>query len=152
MEKGIDKEEDIILREEIQRLMGIPLKPIQVGRINPLVLAYMGDAVFELYIRGYLIRGHKTQVNKLHRLATKFVRAETQSRIIHELIPDLNQDELAIVKRGRNSKPHTTPKNAPLSDYRYATGYEALLGYLYLSGNQERLGEIISQSIELIEK
>ncbi|MDR0880421.1 MAG: Mini-ribonuclease 3 [Clostridioides sp.] len=120
--------------------------------ISPLVLAYIGDTVYETYVRGHLIRNfpHK-RVNELHKLAITYVKAKAQADIIHVIESDLSEEELRIFKRGRNQKPHTFPKNGSIIDYKHATGFEALVGYLYLAGRQDRLNEIISRGIEIIE-
>lgn len=110
---------------------------------SPLVLAYMGDAVYEMYIRSLLVSGHNTQVNKLHKEATKLVRAKAQSEIFEKIFPHLTEEELNIFKRGRNAHSYTSAKNADIVDYRRATGFEALIGYLYITGNMERICELI---------
>lgn len=120
-----------------------------VKMMAPLVLAYMGDAVFEAYVRSYLIQGSRMPVNELHRTATKYVKAKAQAEIVHALEPLLSEEEWQIVKRGRNQKSATTPKNAILIDYKYATGFEALLGYLFFCGRIQRLLEIMGKAIEV---
>jgi len=146
------EEKEYLSKEEILNLMSSPINELEVKRLNPLVLAYIGDAVYELYIRKYLIITQGTLVNQLHKRATKFVKAEAQANIVHNIMVDLTEEEITIVKRGRNSKSGSVPKNADLSDYKYATGFEALIGYLYLIDNQERLINLISKAIELLEK
>ena len=123
----------------------------EIHMLNPLVLAYIGDAVYECYIRKYLLATQGTLVNQLHNHATKFVKAEAQATIVHSILENLTEEEVTIVKRGRNSKSGSVPKNANLSDYKYATGFEALMGYLYLIGSQERLLDLISKAIKLVE-
>ena len=108
-----------------------------------LALAYMGDAVYETFIRKYLMQQANMPVKKLHMLAKDFVSAAAQSRFVDIIEPMLSEDELSFYKRGRNSKPHTTPKNAQLADYKKATGLETLIGYLYLSGNMARINELM---------
>ena len=120
-------------------------------RLSPLTLAYVGDAVYEIYIRQHVVlKGGKP--NKLHQRAISFVSAGAQSKIIHYIMQYLTNEEKDIVKRGRNSKSHTVPKNADIIDYRYSTAFEALIGYLYLSNNNERLKQIIGMAINYIEK
>ncbi|MBQ8827887.1 MAG: Mini-ribonuclease 3 [Clostridia bacterium] len=117
----------------------------------PLALAFVGDAVFELYVRSAICKDEKRRdVNSLHRRAICFVKANAQAVIVKKLSEELTEDEKNIVRRGRNSHPHTVPKNASISDYRYATGFEALLGYLYYSGNKDRLLEIMEKSYRII--
>ena len=111
---------------------------------SPLVLAYIGDGVYELYVRSKLIDEHSDMPpNKLHILATTHVKASAQSNAMLLIEPILSEDELTIYKRGRNAKSATVPKNADVSEYRRATGFEALIGYLYLSEKEQRLNEIM---------
>ncbi len=117
----------------------------------PLVLAYMGDAVFESHIRTHLIEKHRGNVNKLHRFATRYVKASAQAATVHAIRGILSDKEWGIVKRGRNQKSNTIPKNAALSDYKYATGFEALIGYHHLHGNFDRIKEIVEASIAFVE-
>lgn len=153
MEKDVnmDQDENQRLEEKIIHLLKSPWREQEVRRLNPLILAYIGDAIYEIYIRKYLISTQKTLVNQLHKSAIQFVKAESQSFIIHHIIGDLTQEEQIILKRGRNSKSQTIPKHADVSDYRYATGFEALIGYLYLVGEEKRLVDLIAKSIELIQ-
>jgi len=120
--------------------------------ISPLVLAYLGDTVYESYVREYLIRKNiNKKVNDLHKSAIKYVNAKAQATVIHAIEEELTEDEERIYKRGRNQKSHTSPKNTDIIDYKHATGFEALIGYLYLSEEHERLKYIISKGIEIIE-
>ncbi|MFZ5353489.1 MAG: Mini-ribonuclease 3 [Bacillota bacterium] len=112
---------------------------------NPLVLAYVGDAVYELYIRTQLVSSGSMQVAKLHKRSINYVKAKSQAEILSGIEDILTEEELDIVRRGRNTKSATVPKNADISDYRYATGFESLLGYLYLIGSIERLMEILNR-------
>lgn len=111
-------------------------------QLSPLVLAYVGDAVFELYIRTQLA-AQRARVHELHKAAVHYVQAKAQAEIVHQWEPLLTEEEKSIVRRGRNAR-SAPPKNAAVADYRYSTGFEALLGYLYLSGRQERLMELLS--------
>ena len=121
--------------------------------MSPLVLAYLGDTVYESYIREHLIRQNiNRKVNDLHKSAIQYSKAKEQETIIHELQDELTEEEIRIFKRGRNQKPHTSPKNADIIDYKCATGFEALIGYLYLSEDRERLEYIVQKSIEIIER
>lgn len=113
-----------------------------IRMFNPLVLAYVGDTVYDTFVRTMLVSGGSIQVNKLHKRAIKFVQAKAQAEILEKLSHILTEDEQDIVRRGRNTKSATVPKNADIMDYRHATGFEALIGYLYLTGNLERLMEI----------
>lgn len=120
--------------------------------VSPLSLAYIGDAVYELYVRTHIMKDENLPVNKLHKTATMYVKAKAQSDIIHNIENMLTQDEIAVYKRGRNAHSHTSAKNADIVDYRHATGFEALIGYLYLSKNEERLESILSASVKFIDK
>ncbi|OQB16032.1 MAG: Mini-ribonuclease 3 [Firmicutes bacterium ADurb.Bin193] len=110
---------------------------------SPLVLAYIGDAVYELYTREMLVSRGNMPVDRLHKEATGYVRASAQSESFKEIESVLTEKEIEIFKRGRNTK-STVPKNADMSDYRTATGLEALIGYIYLTGDKNRLDEIMS--------
>lgn len=114
------------------------------GAYPALTLAYIGDAVFEIYVRSYLITQKNEPVSRLHKAATGYVKAKAQSGYMEIIEDKLTEDELAAYKRGRNAHPKTTAKNADVIDYRRATGFEALIGYLYVSDNTERIGEILS--------
>lgn len=118
---------------------------------SPLTLAYIGDAVFELVVRTVLVERKNTQAEKLHKAATKIVKAETQALMIEALKEDLTEEEMAVFKRGRNAKAVTRAKNATMSEYRRATGFEALMGYLYLKGDIERMIELIHLGVEKAE-
>jgi len=123
----------------------------EARRLNPLQLALIGDAVYEIYIRNYIISENiELSVHKIHVKAIKYVKAKSQSDIVKALGNDLLEEEEYIYKRGRNSKSGTIPKNADVIDYKNATGFEALVGYLYLTGQKERLTFILKKSIEII--
>ena len=112
--------------------------------LNPLVLAYIGDAVYEVYVRTFIINDGAIKTNELHKMAsTKFVSAKSQAGILDKLLDSLSEEELNIVRRGRNAHSNTIPKNADIADYKKATAFEALIGYLFLNGENERLEEII---------
>jgi ribonuclease-3 family protein len=122
----------------------------EVIAMNPLALAYVGDGIFSNFIRLYLIGTGHQNVHFMTKTSARFVKAEAQAFIIHALMDQLTEDELRIVKRGRNTRSQA-PKNAKPGDYRYATGFEALVGYLYLVGNQERLDWLCLKGISLID-
>ena len=117
---------------------------------NGLTLAYIGDAVYELYIREYVVNQGYTKVNKLHKEVIKYTSGNAQARFMHYFLENniLTDEEITYFKRGRNSHVNSSRKNMELKDYLDATGFEALIGYLYLSNNQERLMELISIAIE----
>ena len=125
---------------------------IEVRGYQPLKLAYMGDAIYEVYIRGMLLKTKNMSVHKLHVESIRYVKASAQAYIMHNIMDELTEDELDIVRRGRNAKSATVPKNAKVTDYRYATAFETLVGYLYLSGENERLNAIVDMAIDIIDK
>ena len=119
---------------------------------SPLVLAYMGDAAYELMIRERIVKKGNSQVNRLHLAAVHLVKAGTQAAMIRLLEPVLTSAELSVYRRGRNAHSHTTAKNASVIEYRMATGFEALVGYLWLSGQKERLQELVETAISKLEE
>lgn len=128
------------------------LEKKDAGIYSPLVLAYVGDAVYELFVRTKITTEGNTQVNKMHKKSADLVKAETQAKIIRALMDELSEEEQAVYRRGRNAKSYTSAKHASISDYRTATGFEALVGYLYLDSQTDRLCQIISKSLEIAEK
>lgn len=120
------------------------MSEINPSILSPLVLAYIGDGVYELFVRNKIVEQFPTTPpSKLHKLSSSHVKAHAQSNSMKAIEPILSEKELAIYKRGRNSKSATVPKNADVTDYRRATGFEALIGYLYLNKENERLSEIM---------
>lgn len=124
----------------------------QVLQIKPLVQAYIGDGVYEMFVREYLIAHPYKNVHDLHRKAISFVKAQAQAEIVEQLQEELTPREADVVRRGRNAHPHTVPKNADIGQYHLATGFEALIGYLYLSEQQERMNYILHKSVEIGER
>ena len=121
----------------------------QPSQYSALPLAYIGDAVYEVYVRSRVIAEHPNMAaHKLHLYTVKYVKAHAQSNSIHAMLEMLTEDETAVYKRGRNAKSATVPKHADLTDYRHATGLEALFGYLHLSGETERLNELMAFAYE----
>ena len=116
---------------------------------SPLALAYIGDGVYELYVRTRVIDEHPTMpLHKLHLQTVKYVKAQAQAKSIHTMLELLSDEEMAIFKRGRNAKSYTSAKNASITDYRHATGFEALIGYLYITKQTERLNELMKIAFE----
>lgn len=113
-------------------------------QLSPLALAFVGDAVFELFVRERLVCMGNRPVNKLHRLSVEQVCASAQAESVEKLLPMLTEEETEILRRGRNAHTNHVPKNAEVSQYHAATAFEALFGYLYLNGNIERLRAIFS--------
>ncbi len=120
--------------------------------LSGLTLAYVGDAIYEVYIRDYLIRSGQTRPNQLHRMATHYVSAKAQHYLIESMIEAdiLTEEEKAVYKRGRNAKSHTSAKNTSIFIYRASTGFEALMGYLHMTDQKKRLEELIEWSINKI--
>lgn len=129
------------------------ISDVEARNMNPLTLAFIGDGIFEIYVRERVIILNKDlKPNDLHRNAINYVKASSQSFIIEKIEEKLSEDEFYIYKRGRNMKSHTIPKNASVLDYRRSSGFEALVGYLYLTGNIKRLDEIIIMAFKTIEE
>ena len=121
----------------------------QAAAMNPLALAYLGDGIFSDLIRKYLLGCGHQNVNFMTKTSISYVRASAQAQIIRALLPQLSEAEERMVKRGRNTASQV-PKNANPADYRYATGFETLIGYLFLCGESERMKNLIYQSIDVI--
>ena len=118
--------------------------------LNPLQLALIGDGVYELFIRNYiLVNNSELNVHKIHVKAINYVKAKSQSTIMHEIEEELTEEEEYIFKRGRNAKSFTIPKNADVRDYKMATGFEALIGYLYLTDDNKRLEELLNKALTI---
>ncbi|MDY3251135.1 MAG: ribonuclease III domain-containing protein [Candidatus Choladocola sp.] len=118
---------------------------------SPLTLAYIGDAAYELIIRTVFVKQGNTQPQKLHRRVISCVSAKTQAKMIEALLPVLTEEEAGIYRRGRNSKPYTKAKNATMTEYLEATGFEAVMGYLYLKRDFERMNELVKTGLELVQ-
>ncbi len=116
---------------------------VSPNQYSSLVLAYIGDCVYELFVRTYLIRDNNLPVKKLHRDAISLVNASAQAKLYHRIEGLLTEEETAVYKRGRNTNSHP-PKNADLQEYKSATGVEALIGYLYLKGDSDRILELLN--------
>lgn len=115
--------------------------------MNPLTWAYIGDNVYELFIRTYLINTTNLKPHKLHIEAIKYVKASAQANILKNIYEDLTEEEKEIVRRGRNTENHHVPKNSNVQEYMYATAFEALIGYLYLTKQNKRLKEILNKIV-----
>ncbi|AEH52159.1 ribonuclease III [Heyndrickxia coagulans 2-6] len=134
----------------METLMTVTLDPKQ---LNSLALAYMGDAVYEEYIRHHVLLQGKTKPNRLHREAIRFVSAKAQAQVLKQMMNEdlLTEEETAVVRRGRNAKSGTVPKNTDVQTYRHSTAFEALIGYHYLSGSRERMEALIEKAIGIVE-
>lgn len=127
------------------------LNPSDPAQYSPLVLAYVGDAVYEIMVRLKTVNQGNLPVNKLHKTSSHLVCAATQAQMIKALENDLTEEEHAVFKRGRNAKSLSSAKNASIIDYRYATGFEALVGWLFLTEQFERLTKLIAHAFTILE-
>lgn len=127
------------------------IEKTDVRTLPALTLAYIGDGVYELVIRSYLVRRYNKNVNGLHQKASHLVNAGTQSQMIEVIKDMLTENEMAAYRRGRNAHAYTKARHASMSDYRRATGFEALIGYLYLEEHYERLTELIYEGLTKLE-
>lgn len=117
----------------------------EINMMSPLTWAYIGDSVYELFIRAELINRTNLKPHKLHIESIKYVKAEAQAKFLKDIMEDLTDEEKEIVRRGRNTQNHHLPKNCDVKEYMYATAFEALVGYLYLNKKHDRLKEIFSK-------
>lgn len=130
----------------LKQNFGLPQTDIKT--YSPLTLAYIGDSIYDLIIRTIIVEGGNAPVNTLHKRASSLVKASAQMEMFHAVEEALTEEELGVYKRGRNAKSYTSAKNASVSDYRSATGFEALMGYLYLTGRLERAVELIRLGLQ----
>ena len=137
MEKNVNFGFDEYLQESLG------LQEVDTMTYSPLVLAYIGDCIFDLIIKSMVVHEGNRQVHKLHEQTSKFVQASAQSLMMRSIQPHLTTEEHAVYRRGRNSKSVTPAKNQTITDYRRATGFEALLGYLYLQQDYKRLIDLV---------
>lgn len=128
------------------------LKDNDIRTYSPLTLAYIGDAIFDVVIRTIIVDKGNTSVNNLHRKAAALVRATTQAQMVSALMDELTEEEKEFYRRGRNSKPHTKAKNASTREYLEATGFEAIIGFLYLQDDWDRITHIVKCGLEKIEE
>ena len=143
-------EEGLSFLSAIKRTFAV--KEVDVRAYSPLTLAYIGDAVYDVIIRTVVVERSNRPANELHKKTSSFVKAQTQAEMIEELQPLLSEEEEAVYKRGRNAKSYTSAKNASIGDYRKATGFEALIGYLYLQDRTERVLELVKTGLERTQK
>lgn len=146
MEKSVDLEFDSYMHELFQ--MG----EVDISTYSPLTLAYIGDSIYDLIIKSLVISHGNRQVNKLHKDTSSLVQASTQSLMMRTMQEHLTEEEHAVYKRGRNAKSVSPAKNQTVTDYRRATGFEALLGYLYLKKDWKRMLDLIKIGLDSIEK
>ncbi len=143
-------EEELISGEGYEDYVrkALRLKENDVKMYSPLVYAYIGDAVYELIIRAIVVNRGNCPVNRMHRASSSLVKASAQAELVQLILEELTEEEKAVYRRGRNTNSATTAKNATIKDYRMATGFEALMGYLYLNGERERLIELVALALE----
>ena len=128
-------------------LFNIEKNEIEVNMMSPLTWAYVGDAVYELYIRTHLVNKTNLKPHKLHIEAIKYVKAQSQAQALKQIEVNLTEKEKEIVRRGRNTENHHVAKNASVQDYMYSTAFEALIGYLYLTNQEKRIKELVEMII-----
>lgn len=138
MEKGIDA----YIKEQFQ------ISDVDIRTYSPLTLAYIGDGIYDLVIRSIVVAKGNTRAGELHKRTSRIVKAHTQAEMIEKLLPLLTEEEEGVYRRGRNAKSPTMAKNATMSDYRKATGFEALMGWLYLCDDFPRLVELVKEGLE----
>ena len=139
-------EESITILDAVKK--EFDCKETDIRTYSPLTLAYIGDAIYDLVIRTVVVERANQSANNLHKKTVRYVNARIQAKMIEALESELTEDEVAVYHRGRNAKSYTSAKNASIIEYRKATGLEALCGYLYLTGQQERLLCLIHKAIE----
>ena len=127
---------------------------VNARQMKSLTLAYMGDVVYEQYVREHLIRSGSIKPQQLHQAAVKFVSAKSQAHVVRKWISEgtLTEEEESVVRRGRNAKSGSVPKNTDVQTYNYSTAFEALLGYHYLSDHKERLHQLVEHAIQIVEE
>lgn len=138
MKKGIDS----YLKEQFQ------IADVDIRTYSPITLAYIGDGIYDLVIRSVVVARGNTRAGELHKRTSQIVKAHTQAQMMEALLPLLTEEEADIYRRGRNAKSPTMAKNATMSDYRKATGFEALMGWLYVKDEFERLVELVKAGAE----
>lgn len=142
-------EEDLSIIQEVHKQFGD--KGVDIRTYSPLTLAYIGDAVFEIVVRTLIVEKGQQAVHDLHKQTTKIVCAATQAAVAEALYEEMTEQEQDVYRRGKNSKINSSAKNMSLSDYRKATGFEALCGYLYLQGQTKRIVELVKTGLNKLE-
>ena len=146
MEKSVGFEFDSYMQEVFQ------MKEVDVHSYSPLTLAYIGDSIYDLIIKSLVINQGNSQVNKLHKETSMYVQASTQSLMMRAMQEELTEEEHAVYKRGRNAKSVSPAKNQSITDYRRATGFEALLGYLYLKKEWKRMLDLVKIGLDSLKE
>jgi len=131
----------------MEEFIKIEKSPEEIQTMSPLIWAYVGDSIYEVFIRTHLINTTNMKPHKLHIEAIKYVKASSQAEMLNKIYDELTEEEKDIVRRGRNTENHHLPKHANVQDYMYSTAFEALIGYLYLTKQNSRLAEIFKKII-----
>ena len=145
MENGVVWQFDSYMQEVFQ------MKEVDPGTYSPLTLAYIGDSIYDLVIKSLVVNEGNKQVQKLHKATSTLVQASAQSKMMRRMQEHLTEEEHAVFKRGRNAKSVSPAKNQSITDYRRATGFEALMGYLYLKKEWKRMLDLIKIGLESLE-
>ena len=135
--------------ENLENIIDIEFNKEDVNLMSPIVWAYIGDSIYEIYVRTYLVSISKAKSGYLHKQCISYVKASSQAEILKNMMEYLIDDEKEIVRRTRNSEVYSIPKHADINDYRYATAFEGLIGFLYLSKEYIRLNELLKLAIEI---
>lgn len=146
MEKSVEWQFEAAMQEIFQ------LGEVEIQEYSPLTLAYIGDGIYELLIRTLVVNEGNKPVQKLHKETSALVQASAQSKMMRRLQEELTEEEHAVYKRGRNAKSVSPAKNQSVTDYRRATGFEALMGYLYLKKDWERMLKLVKTGLESLEE
>ena len=146
MEKSVEWQFEAAMQEIFQ------LREVEIQEYSPLTLAYIGDGIYELLIRTLVVNEGNKPVQKLHKETSALVQASAQSKMMRRLQEELTEEEHAVYKRGRNAKSVSPAKNQSVTDYRRATGFEALMGYLYLKKDGERMLKLVKTGLESLEE
>ena len=146
MEKSVEWQFDTYMQDLFQ------MQEVDIREYSPLTLAYIGDSIYDLIIKSLVINEGNKQVQKLHRMTSSLVQASAQSRMMRTIQEHLTEDEHAVYKRGRNAKSISPAKNQSITDYRRATGFEALIGYLYLKKEWKRLLELVKIGLDSLKE
>ena len=128
--------------------LNIQMTPQEIGAVSNLGLAHIGDCVYELLVRSYIVAHGGVTNHAMHDTTVRMVRAEAQAAAMERILPLLSEEELAVYRRGRNTRVHSVPKNAEIGAYHAATGLECLFGWLYLSGRHVRVNELFARITE----
>ena len=142
-------EESISLLRKLQKEFAC--EEVDLRNYSPLTLAFLGDCVFDLIIRTVIVERGNRAAESLHKKKSAIVKAQTQAQMAEVLLDGLSEEEVTVYKRGRNAKSYSTAKNASVTDYRKATGFEALLGYIYLKEDFKRLTDVVKMALEVLE-